>query len=99
MQELLAYISSHFLESLIIILLTALFFKDAITNIVLTYIKGQHPTVVREKREEKVAADVSHLRLHYNDELSEKLTKLEGLQSEGIDILRDIQRNGVRIRG
>lgn len=106
------YISSHFLEALIVLLLSLLFFKEAFIGWISSFV-GHVPQTQR------VADNVEHLRNHYNDDITQILTELQVGQKEGKDmvrtmmqtqadnsgkldemrdILRDISRNGIRIR-
>ena len=112
MNELFSYISSHFLESLIVVLLALLFAKEALIGWISALI-GVKP------QGQKVAEDVAHLRTHYNDDITAVLTEIQvgqraltemfhGFESTQVqqctkleemrDILRDISRNGSRIR-
>jgi hypothetical protein len=111
------YITTHFQESLIMVLIVALFFKETLTEWVKAKM-GAAPNET-ERRTVQMANQMSELKMHFNDETTHILTDLQvGLREIGTqfqefakvqstqcgkldemrDSLRDIVRNGIRIR-
>lgn len=102
------FVAEHFLEALVVLLLVALFFKESLQAWVNA--KLGRESVVPDFS--KLVTDMTELRAHYNDETTHvlkdmqeslresretQLTQCNKLE-EMRDILRDVQRNGVRIR-
>lgn len=85
---------AYFQEYLIIGLLLTLFFKEALGS----YITGLLGGKKKEGTPEKIQAGLDYMKLHYNDELTVLLTSMQVRQGEILDEIKDISRNGVRIR-
>lgn len=117
MSDVFSYISSNFLESLVLVLLCLLFVREAFVGWINTLLgRGPSPT---ERRTLQMANQMSELKMHFNDETTHLLTDLQigqrklvekfdnfestqiqqcGKLDEIRDILRDMSRNGIRIR-
>lgn len=100
MEQIITYISGHFLESLILVLIATLFFKETITAVFRQWLG-----IAKQDRIVEMAETVDALKLHFNEETSHLLSELRERQilqcsklDEIRDILRDIGRNGIRIR-
>lgn len=50
------------------------------------------------KKNESLGDGFQYMKHHYNDTLTQVLTELQVSQKESVDILRNIERNGVRVR-
>lgn len=119
MEPIFTYLSAHFLEALIIVLLGTLFFKEGIMGIFTRFSGTASATNQDKVNILKMAQDMDALKMHFNDETTYLLTDIQlklGQQAEASqeckerqiehmgrleeirDTLRDIQRNGVRIR-
>lgn len=117
METIFNYISSHFLETLIVILLCLLFIREAFVGWINTALGRPESDVARKTA--KMANDMTALRMHFNDETTHILTELQTTQAEMLemlrngestaarqcgkleeicDTLRDMSRNGIRIR-
>ena len=117
MEQVITYLSGHFLESLVLILIVALFFKEALMAWVRSQF-GVGPTVTERKTLE-MANDMTALKMHFNDETTHLLTDLQVMAAKNEetsqkilnnqttmctklsdihDTLRDMERNGIRIR-
>jgi hypothetical protein len=115
MDSVITYISSHFLETLVLVLVCLLFIREAFIGWINTLLGRQ--TV--PSRADATHALMEQLKAHYNDDTTRLLAELEvgqreiknSFQSfretqltqcnkldEMRDILRDMQRDGIRIR-
>lgn len=83
-QQILTYISSHFNEFLILLLLVALFFKDALMEWIQIRFGNNQPTD-QQRRTLEMANDMKALRMHFNDETTHLLTDIQVLLAKQED--------------
>lgn len=86
-----------FLQYLIIGLIGLLFAKDYLLNIISQWL-GISRDSDKLSDSQILQGKMDYLKMHFNDELTKILTELQVGQVEVLDILRDMQRNGIRLR-
>lgn len=108
MESALNFIGAHFLETLVLILIVALFFKDTLAPWINKKL-GIEPQSEFVHDAVKLQNSMDELKLHFNDETTRLLTEIQVNMQRGfkeltdkidtvLDSLREIDKYGVKIQ-
>lgn len=108
MESILSFIGVHFLETLVLVLIVALFFKETLAPWINSKL-GIEPSNDLARNAVKLQNSMDDLKIHFNDETTRLLTEIQVNMREGfkelnrkcddmLDNFREIDKYGVKVQ-
>lgn len=96
------YITTHFMESLTVILIALLFFKEQLTKLIYFRFgveqRNGNGGEDRRGKNNIMFGEVNRLSNYYNHDLTDRLEKIQASTDKTVSLLEELKEYGIKIR-